>query len=330
MQRREFIVALAGAVATASTLRLRAESGQQAEKVRRVSVLMGLSDSNPKFRAFVAAFVEELARLGWVDGRNVRIEQQWTNADIKRTSDLAAELVGSQPDVILCSTTPVTAALHRATSTIPIVFAIVSDPVGAGFVAGLPRPGGNITGFTNAEAAVGGKWLSLLKEVAPGIRRAGIMFNPDTAPGGGKYHLDPFAAAARSLGVEPVAMRVRSDAEIETVIAALGSEQAGLVLLDDSFMAVHYRRSFPRRLTKCRRSTWRPNLSGTAGSSHTGRTSRICSAVRPAMSIAFCAVRNRPTCRYRRRRNSRLRSTSRQPRHSASMSRLGCSPPPTR
>ena len=241
MHRREFIATLAGTVTAASSLTLRAASTQQAEKVRRVSVLMGLSDSNPKFRAFVAAFVEELARLGWVDGRNVRIEQQWTNADIKRTSDLAAELVGSQPDVILCSTTPVTAALHRATSTIPIVFAIVSDPVGAGFVAGLPRPGGNITGFTNAEAAVGGKWLSLLKEVAPGIRRAGIMFNPDTAPGGGKYHLDPFEAAARSLGVEPVAMRVRSDAEIETAIAALGSEQAGLVLLDDSFMGVHYR-----------------------------------------------------------------------------------------
>ena len=241
MHRREFIATLAGAVAATSTLRLRAASAQQAEKVRRVSVLMGLSDSDPEIRAFVAAFVEELARLGWVDGRNVRIEKRWTNADIKRTSGLVAELVGSQPDVILCATTPVTAALHRATSTIPIVFTIVSDPVGAGFVAGLPRPGGNITGFINTEAAIGGKWLSLLKELAPSIKRAGIMFNPDTAPGGGKYHLGSFEAAARTLAVEAIALPVRSDAEIEAAIAALGREQAALATAENSFISVHQR-----------------------------------------------------------------------------------------
>ena len=136
-------------------------------------------------------------------------------------------------------TTPVTAALHRATSTIPIVFTIVSDPVGAGFVAGLPRPGGNITGFINTEAAIGGKWLSLLKELAPGIKRAGIMFNPDTAPGGGKYHLGSFEAAARTLAVEAIALPVRSDAEIEAAIAALGREQAALAKRKDLFISVH-------------------------------------------------------------------------------------------
>ena len=120
-----------------------------------------------------------------------------------------------------------TAALHRETSTVPIVFVIVSDPVGSGLVAGLPRPGGNITGFTNVEAATGGKWLSLLKEIAPGIKRAAFVFNPDTAPGGGKHFLASFEASAGSLGIESVAMPVRSDAEIETAVATLGAEQAG-------------------------------------------------------------------------------------------------------
>jgi putative tryptophan/tyrosine transport system substrate-binding protein len=185
--------------------------------------------------------VEELARLGWIDGRNARIEQRWTNADVNRTSAFAKELVASQPDVILAATTPATAGLHRETSTISIVFTIVSDPVGPGFVAGLPRPGGNITGFTHTDAALGGKWLGLLEEIASGIKRAGIMFNPDTAPGGGNLFLGSFEAAARSLAVEPVTMRVRSHAEIEAAIAALGREQAGLATMDDSFMGVHRR-----------------------------------------------------------------------------------------
>ena len=131
-----------------------------------------------------------------------------------------------------------TAALHQATSTIPIVFAIVTDPVGSGFVAGLPRPGGNITGFTHIEAAMGGKWLSLLKEIAPSIKRAAFMFNPETAPAGGKNFLASFETAAGSLGIEPVAIPVRSDAEIETAITALGAEQAGLVEFSP-FMAAH-------------------------------------------------------------------------------------------
>ena len=235
MHRREFIAALAGTVGGASAFGLRSTS-VQAEKVRRIGVLMGTSESDSS--GLFAAFMEELARLGWTDGRNVRFEQRWTSGDNNRASAFATELIGSQPDVIFCSTTAVTAALHRATSTIPIVFAIVSDPVGSGFVAGLPRPGGNITGFTTIEAAMGGKWLSLLKEIAPGIKRAAFMFNPDAASGGGKYFLASFEASAGSLGIEPVAMPVNSDAEIETAIAALGAEQAGLVEFG-SFMNAH-------------------------------------------------------------------------------------------
>ena len=239
MQRREFIAALASAVAAAPALRLRAASAQQVEKVRHIGVLMGLSESDPDFRGFVTSFVQELMRLGWIDGRNVRIEKRWTNADLNRTSAFAKELVAIHPDVILTSTTPATAALKRESSTVPIVFTIVSDPVGAGFVASLPHPGSDITGFVHTDAGLSGKMLGLLKEIAPGIKRAGIMFNPDTAPAGGNFFLAPFVAGARALAVEPVTLPVRSDAEIEAAIAALGRQQAALAAMDDSFMEVH-------------------------------------------------------------------------------------------
>ena len=133
-----------------------------------------------------------------------------------------------------------TAALHRETTTIPIVFATVSDPIGAGFVASMPRPGGNITGFTHVDPAFGGKWLGLLKEIAPSIKRAGIIFNPDTAPRAGNFFLGSFEAAARLLAIDPVNMPVRTDDEIETAIAGLGPERAGVVVAANSFMAVHF------------------------------------------------------------------------------------------
>jgi ABC-type uncharacterized transport system substrate-binding protein len=177
--------------------------------------------------------------LGWLDGRNLRLDVRWAGGDVDRMRTFAKQLVELQPDVIFASTTPVTAALQRETHTIPIVFVIVSDPIGAGFVARLPRPGGNITGFINVEAEMGGKWLELLKEIAPGIKRAAIMFNPDTAPGGGTYFLGPFEAAARSLSVEPITAHVRSDAEIEATVASLGREQGGVVIMTDTFMGLH-------------------------------------------------------------------------------------------
>jgi putative tryptophan/tyrosine transport system substrate-binding protein len=259
MHRREFIFGVAGAVTCAPSLTLRTASAQQAAKVRRICVLMGSSESDAG--DLFAAFVEELARLGWTDGRNVRIEQRWTKGDPNRASAFATELIGLQPDVIFCSTTAVTAPLHRETSTIPIAFAIVSDPLGSGFVASLRRPGGNITGFTAVEAAIGGKWLSLLKEIAPSIKRAAFMWNPDTAPaGGGKNFVASFEAAAGSLGIDPVAMPVHSDAEIETGIAALGVEQAALSRTAPSWPLM-WEQSFPRpRATMCPRSMKGRNL----------------------------------------------------------------------
>jgi putative ABC transport system substrate-binding protein len=235
MRRRAFITLLGSAAAWPFAAR-----AQQPGAMRRIGVLMGWSESDPEYRSRIDVFVQRLAPLGWADGRNVRIDVRWTNGDVERAGVLAKDLVELlQPDVIVAGATPATAALQRETRTIPIVFAVVSDPVGSGFVASLARPGGNITGFINIEAAMGGKWLELLKEIAPRLRHVAIMFNPDTAPGGGSYYLGPFETAARSLAVEPTTVRVHNDAEIETAMAALGREQAGVVVASDSFMSIH-------------------------------------------------------------------------------------------
>ena len=232
--RRKFILGLGSAAAWPVATR-----AQQRERMRRVGVLMGWSENDPQYRSYLSAFVQELAQFGWVEGRNLHIEERWANTDTDRASALAKELVAWQPDVFLAGTTTATAALGQQTSTIPIVFAIVADPVGAGLVAGLARPSGNITGFIQEEEAMGGKWLDLLKKMIPAMRQAAIMFNPDTAPRGGNYFLGSFDAAARSLMIESRTVRVRSDAEIETAVTALGREQAGLVIMSDPFMGVH-------------------------------------------------------------------------------------------
>jgi putative tryptophan/tyrosine transport system substrate-binding protein len=234
MRRRAFIT-LVGGAAAAWPLAAGAQQG-----LRRIGVLMGFPESDSDARAFVAAFRDGLQKLGWTEGRNVRLDIRWTSpGNAEEMQRFAKELVALQPDVILAFATPVTAALQRETRAIPIVFAAVADPVGSGFVASLSRPGGNMTGFINSEATIGGKWLGLIKEIAPDIKRAAIMFNPDTAPGGGSYQLGSFEAAARSLAVEPITARVGSDADIEAAISSLGRDRAGLVLTNDSFLAVH-------------------------------------------------------------------------------------------
>jgi putative tryptophan/tyrosine transport system substrate-binding protein len=209
--------------------------------MRRIGVPMSNNENDPEPKRWLSGFMQGLQELGWTDGRNVRMDIRWASGNVDRMRMFAKELVDLQPDVILASATVVTAALQRETRTIPIVFVNVSDPVGSGFVAGLPRPGGNITGFISTEPGMAGKWLGLLTEIAQGIKRAAIMFNPDTAPGGGLYYLTSFEAAARSLRVMPITAPIHNDAEIETVITSLGREPGGglVVLPDGGFNLVH-------------------------------------------------------------------------------------------
>ena len=177
MRRREFIAGLGSAAAWPLAAR-----AQQGDRVRRIGMLLPLDENDPIQKTAFSAFTQALAGLGWTDGRNVRIDFRWAGVDINRIRALAQELVGSQPDIILASSLPAVAAVQRETRTIPIVFAIVADPVASGVVAALNRPSGNITGFTQLEASFVGKWLELLSEIAAGLKRAAIMFNPDTAP----------------------------------------------------------------------------------------------------------------------------------------------------
>jgi putative tryptophan/tyrosine transport system substrate-binding protein len=237
MRRREFITLLSGA--TVWPLAARA---QQGERTRRIGVLMGFGENDAEGTLWLSSFMRALQELGWVDGRNVRMDVRWSASNTERERIFAKELVSLQPDVILAHGTPVTAALRRETQMIPIVFGAVADPVGEGFIESLSRPGGNITGFLFSEAGMGGKWLELLKEIAPSVKRAAMIFNPDTAPGRGLHYLPSFEAAARSLNVEPITEPVHSDAEIETVVTSLGHKpESGLVVIGDSFLVSHRR-----------------------------------------------------------------------------------------
>jgi putative ABC transport system substrate-binding protein len=220
VRRREFIAAFGGAAAWPLAAR-----AQQGERVRRIGVLMSGDENDPVAKARFSAFTQALADLGWADGRNVRIDLRWTGANTNRIRALAQELVGLQPDIIVTTATPVTAAVQRETRTIPIVFAGVGDPVASGIVPRLNQPGGNITGFAFLEASLGGKWLELLSEIAPGLKRAAIMFNPDTVAA--PAYMPSFETAARLLKVVPITAPVRSDVEIETAINALGREPGG-------------------------------------------------------------------------------------------------------
>jgi putative tryptophan/tyrosine transport system substrate-binding protein len=211
---------------------------QQGDRIRRIAVLMPGDENDPALKTYVSAFMQALADLGWTDGRNVRMDFRWAGGDINRIRAFAQELVGLQPDIIVASSTAVTAALQEETRTIPIVFVTVSDPVGSGLVASLNQSGGNITGYALYENPLAGKWLELLSEIASGLKRAAIMFNPDTAPV--SVYVPSFETAARSLKVMPIVAPVHDDVEIETAIIALGREPGGgLVVMPDTFTVVH-------------------------------------------------------------------------------------------
>jgi putative ABC transport system substrate-binding protein len=234
MKRRDFITLLGGAAA-AWPLAVRA---QQRERVRRIGVLMPEDENDPAAKTYVSAFTQALAGLGWTDGRNVRVDLRWGRGDSNRTRALAQELVALPPDIILTHGVPATVALQRETRTIPIVFATMNEPVASGIVASLNHPGGNITGFANLEASMGGKWLELLSEIGPGLKRAALMFNPDAVAA--SPYMPSLETAARSFKVEPIIAPVRSDVEIEAAIISLGREpRGGLVAMPDNFTFAH-------------------------------------------------------------------------------------------
>jgi putative ABC transport system substrate-binding protein len=211
---------------------------QQGDRVRRIGVLLPLDENDPVAKLTLSARTQALADLGWTDGRNVRMDVRYAGDDINRIRALARELVGLQPDIIMTGGTPATVALQRETRTIPIVFGSMVDPVASGIVPGLNQPGANITGFASYEATFGGKWLELLSEIAPGLKRAAIMFNPDTAPS--SAYMPSLEAAARTLKVVPIIAPVHGDVEIEAAIIALGREPGGgLVVMPDFFMVAH-------------------------------------------------------------------------------------------
>jgi len=233
MRRREFITLIGGAAAWPV-----AAGAQPGDRVRRIGVLMALDENDPEGNLRYSAFTQALAELGWTDGRKVRMDLRWGRGDNNRIRALAQQLVGLQPDIILTEATPATVAVQRETRTIPIVFVNVADPVASGIVPRLDHPSGNLTGFAISEDTLGGKWLELLSEIAPGLKRPAVMFNPDTAPA--SSYMPSLETAARSLKVVPIIAPVHSDVEIEAAIIALGREPGGgLIVLPDVFMVTH-------------------------------------------------------------------------------------------
>jgi len=237
MKRRQFAVLLGG-VAAAWSLSARAQN----QRARRVGLLMAVAEDDPDVQQGLTAFRQTLADLGWHEGSDLRFDYRWGGGDTDRIRRYARALVELSPDLIVAHSTPPVVALLRETHSIPIVFLTVTDPLGQGLVKSLAHPGGNVTGFSVFMISLGAKWLELLKEVAPKMTRATIIFNPQTAPYYPLY-LDAIEQAAPSFSVEPVAVQIHNEADIERAITAVGDvRNGGLIILPDSFNIVHRRK----------------------------------------------------------------------------------------
>jgi ABC-type uncharacterized transport system substrate-binding protein len=231
MQRREFITLLGGAAAWPL-----AAWAQGSQQTRRVSVLLGLGEKDPEAIGRVRAFRVAMRDLGWIEGRNVQIEYRFAGTNLELIDKHVAEVVRLAPDVIVAHSTPVMAVLRPATSTIPIIFAMLNDPIGQGFVSNLAHPGGNITGFSFIDSEIVGKWINLLGDVKPNLSRVALMFNPDSAPNFDAY-LRSFKALPQQSSVAVEAVHVRSVAEVESAVAKLGREPgSGLIAASDIFI----------------------------------------------------------------------------------------------
>ena len=234
LRRREFITLIGGAAAWPLTAR-----AQQGERMRRIGVLIGVA-GDAETKAWVATFRKRLDELGWQVGRNIDLDERWTAGDPEQNRVFAAELVASKPDAVFAFSSVVVEALQRESRTLPIVFTAISDPVGSGFVESLARPGGSATGFTNFVPTMAAKWLEVLKEIAPQVRRAVLMFDPQTAPYVADYYQRPFEAAAPAFGVQAAAVIVRHRGDIEAALADLAREpDGGLIVPPDNFSYVH-------------------------------------------------------------------------------------------
>jgi putative tryptophan/tyrosine transport system substrate-binding protein len=233
--RRDFLRLLG----TATMMRATSSFAQTSGRTARIGFLMGLAD-DPEARGRAKTFETALQEEGWAVGRNLKIDYRFTAGDAQRMQTFAKELVDMKPDVIVGHSTPVVRELGKATRTIPIVFVVVADPVGSGFAKSIPRPGSNMTGFTNLDSGITGKLLTILKQIAPNIRGAAIMYNPETGPMGGLFYSRAFEEAAPAFGVKPINADVRVPADIERVMADLGQQShAGLIVVPDNFTTVN-------------------------------------------------------------------------------------------
>ena len=229
MRRREFISLIGGAATWPLTAR-----AQQPERMRRIGVLIPFDGGDPYAQTLLSAFKQRLHDLGWIENRNIRLEYRYQGSDIERIGAGAAELVALAPDIVVVWSNPAVAVLRQATQTIPIVFALVSEPVGSGFVTNLARPGGDITGFQNFEPAIAGKWLQLLKEIAPAVRRVAVVYNQNIAAN--VSFLRTTEAASASIGVKVTATDLHETPAIEPVLTAFAREpDGGLIVTPNPF-----------------------------------------------------------------------------------------------
>jgi putative ABC transport system substrate-binding protein len=234
MKRRQFITLLGGAAAWPLVAQ-----AQQPNRIRRIGVLVGSAANDPAATSLTAAFEKALQELGWLLGRDIEIRYWWSAGDTDLTRAHAKELVQTRPDIILAVTNTAMAALHREASAAPIVFVMVSDPVGMGYVDSFARPGRNVTGFTPFDPLLGGKWLSLLKEIAPSVERVGVLFNPEPGNNSQSF-VGPIEAAAPLSQIKSIVKPLRDVSEVEQIVTALSSTRgSGLIFLPDAFTSAH-------------------------------------------------------------------------------------------
>jgi putative ABC transport system substrate-binding protein len=295
--RRELLVALGGAVAWPLEAR-----AQQGGRMRRIGVLMSFAADDPAGQARLLAFAQELAQSGWIDGRNVRIDVRWGAVDPERIRSYAAELVALAPDVIVATGSAIVGSLLQATRTVPIVFVQVAEPVGAGFVETLARPGGNATGFMLYEYGIGTKWLELLKEIAPRVERVAFLQNPAIASGPGQF--GAIQSAAPSLGVEVRPISVRDAGEFERAITAFARSSNGGLIVGAGTVGLGALRdgsSSWRPSTGCPRSIQTLYSPPKVGCSPMGLTASTSTVGQLVTLTAFSRARSQPTYRYKRR-----------------------------